>query len=515
MARRLRILVAVLAIAGAVGIAGSAELGSQAVSAKQGDLQKLNGTWILADANNSNFLSFGWYSTLLIKDGKFSISKFCGGSKSRNGSFRVNEHASPKSVDFDIDAIDVSEIWEGMTYAKASVAGIYKLDGDRLTICFADSPQARPKEFESEKSRDIDTLSFVRAKPDFKSFPKNITVRVVDPVGKPVAGASLFRFMNAKRESVSTAWTWKYSEIVKTGADGTAPVPYETFKGRAAGVRAPERHLMGFATITPASSVSGVVNIALQPECHVRGTFVSKDFSDAGRHDLSVMMTLNYNGKRFGFRPSDGKFDFAVPPGKYSINAYDRLLENRWIDVNVPSGVTDFEITPPINLTASNLFRLEGHPAPEPEGVVGWHGKPVKFSDLRGKYVLVEFWGHWCGPCIYSMPVLIDLHERFKDKGLAIVGVHLDLEGDVLTPEQYGAKIATIKKDIWKGKDLPFPVALTSEADGRHSAAKQYGIYQFPTTLLIDRQGIVVGDFNARDEKDAVAQVEKLLKPGK
>jgi thiol-disulfide isomerase/thioredoxin len=169
-------------------------------------------------------------------------------------------------------------------------------------------------------------------------------------------------------------------------------------------------------------------------------------------------------------------------------------------------------------LVASQLAWLEGQPAPELEGVQAWRGGPVKLADLRGKYVLIDFWGYWCGPCVHAMPVLIGLHERFKDHGLAIIGVHCDMDGEVDTPAKLDEKIAPLKKKIWGGKDLPFPVALTtmdyidSPKPTRASAAAQYGILGYPTTVLIDREGKVLGKFLARDEKDAVAEIEKLLR---
>jgi thiol-disulfide isomerase/thioredoxin len=130
--------------------------------------------------------------------------------------------------------------------------------------------------------------------------------------------------------------------------------------------------------------------------------------------------------------------------------------------------------------------------------------------------VLVDFWGFWCGPCIGAMPVLVELHEKFGEKGLTIVGVHMDLGGDVDTAAKLDEKMAHVVKDVWKGKVLPFPSALVSgkrggEDDKPGGTIKRYGINSFPTTVLIDPEGKVVGKFHARDIKAATAAVEKLL----
>ena len=168
---------------------------------------------------------------------------------------------------------------------------------------------------------------------------------------------------------------------------------------------------------------------------------------------------------------------------------------------------------------ASNLVRLRGKPAPELDGVRGWRGRPVRLADFKGKYVLLEFWGYWCGPCVQAMPTLIELHERFKDKGLVVIGVHCDMSGETDTPEKLDEKIALLKKNVWQGKDLPFPIALTTKSStyNEHTfdgtAAAQYGVLGYPTTILIDKGGKVVGQFQARDVKKAIADVEKLLAP--
>ena len=116
------------------------------------------------------------------------------------------------------------------------------------------------------------------------------------------------------------------------------------------------------------------------------------------------------------------------------------------------------------------------------------------------------------------MPVLIELHEKFAGKGLAIVGIHMDVDGEIDTPAKLDEKLAQFKKNLWHGKDLPFPNALVSgkevgEADETFhcEASRQYGVVGYPTTVLIDREGKVVGRFEARDIKYATEQIEKLL----
>jgi glutathione peroxidase-family protein len=116
------------------------------------------------------------------------------------------------------------------------------------------------------------------------------------------------------------------------------------------------------------------------------------------------------------------------------------------------------------------------------------------------------------------MPVLIELHEAYAERGLAVVGVHVDNDGDVSTAERLDTLTANFRKTLWKEKDLPFPSALVAghkvgdgETAARSRAAWQYGVFSYPTTILIDREGKVVERFHARDMKSAREQVEKLL----
>jgi thiol-disulfide isomerase/thioredoxin len=278
--------------------------------------------------------------------------------------------------------------------------------------------------------------------------------------------------------------------------------------------------LIGFATASPALLQKGVATINLQPECRLHGTIICNELTKLGKPLGWTNVYLEKNGERIASYDSfSGYYEFPVSPGTYSLYAYGECLHKKFVEVNVPGGRSEFE-APPIALSASRLVLLQGQPAPELAGVVGWKGRPVKLADLRGKYVLIDFWGYWCSPCVHAMPVLIDLHEKFADKGLAIISVHIDLDGDVDTPARLDAKTSAFKSSLWGGRELPFPTALSagkSTPDGYMGlTAEQYGVLGYPTTILIDRQGKVVGEFTeARDFKSASAEIEKLLNPTK
>lgn len=112
-------------------------------------------------------------------------------------------------------------------------------------------------------------------------------------------------------------------------------------------------------------------------------------------------------------------------------------------------------------------------------------GKNIKLSSIRDKYILLEFWASWCGPCRAENPNLVKTYAEYKDKGFEIFGVSAD--------EDKAAWLAAIKAD-----NLPWNNVCDLKGD-KNLAVLIYGISSFPTNYLIDRNGIIVAK-NLRGE---------------
>lgn len=108
------------------------------------------------------------------------------------------------------------------------------------------------------------------------------------------------------------------------------------------------------------------------------------------------------------------------------------------------------------------------------------NGERAKLSDLKGKYVLLQFWGSWCGPCRKENPELVALYQKYHDKGFEIFSVGIEPN-----PRQWQNAIA---KDglVWK-----YHTMESGEFDG--GIAKQYNIKSIPAIFLINPEGVIMG----------------------
>lgn len=105
-------------------------------------------------------------------------------------------------------------------------------------------------------------------------------------------------------------------------------------------------------------------------------------------------------------------------------------------------------------------------------------GVAVSLDRFKGQYVLLDFWGHWCSPCIKAMPQLKNLQSLYP-RQLAVVGIGMEAADD---------------KQLWLAAIRKHHANWTqlSELKGDKGVIEQYNIKGFPTYLLLDKQGIVV-----------------------
>lgn len=112
------------------------------------------------------------------------------------------------------------------------------------------------------------------------------------------------------------------------------------------------------------------------------------------------------------------------------------------------------------------------------------NGEEVSLSQQRGKYVLVNFWATWCGPCKVEMPSLEILHQRFKSKNFSLLAISNDM---------FGAKIV---EPFAKANNLSFPILL----DQQLQASNKYGVVSLPTTFMIDPKGNIIGELRGAED---------------
>lgn len=250
------------------------------------------------------------------------------------------------------------------------------------------------------------------------------------------------------------------------------------------------------------------VRLTMVPECHVTLQLSSNELKQHGRKiERPQVRFLKSEQYRFWCNPGRDLIAHAfLPPGEYMIEAGSSTCTDLSMPFTIKAGARELDIGT-LDLPAHPLVLLEGKRAPELEDVIEWkNGPAITLAQLRGKVVLLDFWGWWCGSCVeLGIPELFKLEEEFQGKDLVIIGIHTpgDENDDIDTIAKLDAKLTSARERVWKGRDIDFPVALTRYRKGRSTERSaenapskmcaDYGIDRYPTTVMIDRGGSVVG----------------------
>jgi peroxiredoxin len=124
------------------------------------------------------------------------------------------------------------------------------------------------------------------------------------------------------------------------------------------------------------------------------------------------------------------------------------------------------------------------------------NGTPVSLSSFKGKYVLIDFWASWCGPCRAENPNVVRAYNKYKDKPFTILGVSLD------RPTAKAAWLAAIKNDglTW--------TQVSDLKEWNNQAAVLYFIQSIPANFLLDPTGkIIAKDLRGTDLDDKLANL--------
>lgn len=376
---------------------------------------------------------------------------------------------------------------------------------------------------------------------------REVRGRVVDEAGRPVAGAAVGPYWRAngpvvaaggrrydlkKDEDVRAFWgslgrmePSTYDPVV-TGADGRFSTKVWEFHPVLMAMDGP-RSRGGLAALPPGAGPVEV-EIRLGPLVRVRGsiegpapgqkptwTHVYTQVPDDPTRPLDSPRLVSCGS-------FDARFEMALPRGRYKLHAYDddaHAYVTPDPEVDLTNGPAEIDLGV-LRLSAAKPAVEKLREKSKAAGVYGdytkhygepappWHAadargvpKDCKPSDFRGKWLLVDFWGFSCRPCLATgLPKLIAFDEAHRDRRdrYQILSICIDHDGELKSMADVDKHLEPIVKHVWGGKTLPFPVLF----DPTFTTWERYGLPGLGTVVLIDPDGnLVPGDETTLAEK--------------
>jgi len=175
----------------------------------------------------------------------------------------------------------------------------------------------------------------------------------------------------------------------------------------------------------------------------------------------------------------------------YYIHPKVKLGENTWEVVDVDPDGEWIRFRP-------SLAEIDRQPLVEGSSVLAWNattleGEPIGSESLEGSYVLLDFWGSWCGPCIEALPLLKETYKRFKSENFEMVGFAYENK-------------ASLQRAL-KKFELPWPQVL----DDKGSYSSKFLVRGYPTYYLIGPNGTLLEKGNSLRGEKLIETLEKYL----
>jgi beta-lactamase regulating signal transducer with metallopeptidase domain/thiol-disulfide isomerase/thioredoxin len=256
--------------------------------------------------------------------------------------------------------------------------------------------------------------------------------------------------------------------------------------------------------------------IELKPVCHVHGQCLLRQMTESVQVGASIETS---DGNYVGFLPTRRKliseglqveFEVRLPAGRYVLKTGETAFHAGFeIPFTIDEDQRKLELETK-DVPLAGLAALKGGPAPLLD--VKWRAdEQATWEELRGQVVVLDFWGTWCAPCVASMPTLMDIQQQFRDQKVRWIAIHTP---DQKSFEEFDRDLGELQESAWNKRALPFTTVIDVPTGGKKFAGRTseaYGISEWPTLIVIDQQGKVVGSVTKKNLADTI---RRLLEEG-
>jgi len=383
--------------------------------------------------------------------------------------------------------------------------------------------------------------------------PREVRGRVVDESGRPVANAAVGCFWRAngsgrdrdgktydltKEENVRLIWghlgdmePTGRPQPIRAGSDGRFSIKDSDPYFAVMAMDPSRRH--GGTALLPMAEQAQHLEIRLVPLVTVRGSFEGPgpgqrpSWTHVYVHLPEDPSRPLHSTRLVSCGSFEAKFEVRLPPGRYTLQAYSQFADKDQLEgelvpdkafvlgaerTDVDLGRLRFVPHRPFLQTFVEQAKAEGYwndyTQHYGESPPRWHAtdargvsKDARIADFRGKWVLIDFWGLSCRPCLSKgLPKLMRFYEEHaaqRDQ-FEILSICIDFEGGLKSMADVDRALAPIVKHVWGGKTLPFPILL----DPTFKTWERFGLPGLGTVVLIDPEGkLTKGDETVLAEK--------------